>query len=73
MKILQQGPKGLDQRDANCFIDKLLMPCLNLLTPRDPKNADSCMTEALEWISNILSNGSDWADTQQRYKVSRLL
>ena len=31
------------------------------------------MTEVLEWISNILSRGSDWTDTQQHYKVSRLL
>jgi hypothetical protein len=73
MQILQQSPDGLNQHDANCFIDKLLKPCLNLLNPRDPRNAHSCMTEVLEWILNILSRGSDWTDTQQHYKVSRLL
>jgi hypothetical protein len=72
MKILQQSPEGLNQHDANCFIDKLLIPCLNLLNPRDPRNAHSCMTEVLEWICSILSRGSDWTDTQQHYKVSRL-
>ena len=60
--------KQLTQNEAFSFVETALKPCLNLVSVTEQENAASCMTAALQWLINLLTDKSDF-NTPQRYEV----
>jgi hypothetical protein len=65
LSILEQQ---LTRTEAVAFIETALKPCLNLVSVTEQENAASCMTAALQWLINLLTDKSD-LNTPQRYQV----